>query len=363
MKALSLYIHIPFCQHKCLYCDFYSIEDKSQEKIYIEALKTSLRYHALSFKQTHQIETIYFGGGTPNFLTPSQLEIILNEINKHFTLCDEPEITIEINPEFSYDKSSLLALKHIGFNRVSIGIQSLDDNELKMLERIHDSQHAVECLANARKIFDNISIDLIYALPGQSIATLDKNLLSILDYKPEHISAYNLTVEEATPLSELVDSGEIIPADEDSEIEHFYRVHDMLSYHGYEHYEISNYAKSGKRSRHNSSYWTEQDYLGIGPSAHSRIANERFAYKNDLHAFIDDPKAFHEKDVVTEADVLITRLRCSEGLKKTDISPETWDKLLKYDRKHPDRFMRDENSIKCTLQGWLMLDTILLDLI
>ncbi|MCK5816946.1 MAG: hypothetical protein KAH15_02980, partial [Candidatus Marinimicrobia bacterium] len=161
----------------------------------------------------------------------------------------------------------------------------------------------------------------------------------------------------------MVNKGDITPQSEEIDIDNFYRIHDMLVQNGYEHYEVSNYARAGLRSRHNSSYWNEKDYLGIGPSAHSRLGHERFSYCADLQTFLSDPEDFHDKDMVTEADILITRLRCSEGLNKDAVSLETWQKLIAYDKGHPEWFMNDGNTISCTLDGWLMLDTILLDLI
>jgi len=363
MKTLSLYIHIPFCQHKCHYCDFYSLEDHTHMDIYVKTLKKSIAYHANILKRSHQVDTLYFGGGTPNLLTVKQLSDIIQTAQEHFTFTQFPEITIEINPEFSNSEISLQNLKNIGFNRLSIGIQSLNDDELKLLGRLHTAETAVNCLKNARSIFNNLSVDIIYAIPGQSTQSLQQTINTILEFKPDHISAYNLTSEEGTPYAKMIENGKVSKQDEETEIDFFYRIHDFLEIHGYEHYEVSNYARAGFKSRHNSSYWNEKDYLGIGPSAHSRLGHERFAYRADLQAFLDDPENFHDKDVVTEADILITRLRCSDGLNKNRVSPETWQKIIEYVQKHPKWFISNENSIKCTLDGWLVLDTILVDLI
>ena len=363
MKTLALYIHIPFCQHKCHYCDFYSLEDHSNMDIYVDVLKRSLSFHSNKLQESHQVETLYFGGGTPNLLTVKQLSDIIQTAQEYFTFTQFPEITIEINPEFSNSEISLQNLKNIGFNRLSIGIQSLNDDELKFLTRLHTAETAVNCLKNARSIFNNLSVDIIYAIPGQSTQSLQQTINTILEFKPDHISAYNLTSEEGTPYAKMIENGKVSKQDEETEIDFFYRIHDFLEIHGYEHYEVSNYARAGFKSRHNSSYWNEKDYLGIGPSAHSRLGHERFAYHADLQAFLDDPEDFHDKDVVTEADVLITRLRCSDGLNKNRVSPETWQKIIEYVQKHPEWFISNENSIKCTLEGWLVLDTILVDLI
>ena len=363
MKTLALYIHIPFCQHKCHYCDFYSLEDHSNMDTYVDVLKRSLAFHGNKLRKSHEVETLYFGGGTPNLLTVEQLSDIIQTAQKHFTFTQFPEITIEINPEFSSDVNSLKNLYNIGFNRLSIGIQSLNDNELKLLGRLHSAETAVKCLSNAKSIFSNLSVDIIYSIPGQTSETLRKTIKEILKFKPKHISAYNLTCETGTPYARMIERGDINPQDEETDIDNFHRVHEMLVKNGYDHYEISNYAMPEFRSKHNSSYWNEKDYLGIGPSAHSRLGHERFAYRADLQAFLSDPEDFHDKDVVTEADILITRLRCSDGLNKDQVPPGTWQKITAYDQKHPEWFISNENSIKCTLEGWLVLDTILVDLI
>lgn len=330
---------------------------------YVDALKRSIIFHSDNLKESHKIETLYFGGGTPNLLSSDQLSDIIQTTQKHFTFFKSPEITIEINPEFSFDAISLQNLHDIGFNRLSIGIQSLNDDELKLLGRLHSAETAKKCLKNAKNIFSNLSVDIIYSIPGQTSETLSETVRGILKFEPEHVSAYNLTCEAGTPYAQMIEKGDINPQDEEVDIDNFHRVHEMLVQNGYEHYEVSNYARRGFRSKHNSFYWSERDYLGIGASAHSRLGHERFAYRADLQAFLDDPEDFHEKDVVTEADTLITRLRGSDGLNKSQVSPETWQKIIEYVQKHPEWFISNENSIQCTLEGWLMLDTILLDLI
>ncbi|MFA6617806.1 MAG: radical SAM family heme chaperone HemW [Candidatus Neomarinimicrobiota bacterium] len=362
MKALSLYIHIPFCARKCHYCDFYSLESLRDHTLYTLAACNSIKNALGERKNDYLVKTIYFGGGTPNFLPPKDLARLMTCINENYHIDEQAEISIEINPEFSNSIETLSSLKKIGFNRLSIGIQSLDDDALKMLGRIHNADTAIRCIKNAKKIFDNISVDIIYAIPGQDKSSVEKTLKQVYDLKPQHISAYNLTAEEGTLYATMLKNGELTAQSENAELEHFYTIHNLLREKGYHHYEISSYALNDRESKHNSSYWTDQDYLGIGPSAHSRIGQHRYAFDADLKAFIKDPSHFHSKDDITEADTLITRLRRSKGLYKHDISPGGWEKLSAYQQKHNDWLIHDHNTIKCTLKGWLLLDTILLDL-
>lgn len=363
MKALSLYIHVPFCARKCHYCDFYSIESLHDHKAYTLAACNSIKNVLDERKNDYWVKTIYVGGGTPNFLPAKDLEKIMSCIKKTYQIDEQAEISIEINPEFSNSIEELKLLKKLGFNRLSIGIQSLSDKELKTLGRIHSANTALKCIKNAKEIFDNISVDIIYAIPGQDKKSLIKTLKQIRDLEPQHISAYNLTAEEGTPYANMLKSGKLKAQDESIEVDYFYTIHDFLEKHGYLHYEISNYSLPDKMSKHNSSYWTDQDYLGIGPSAHSRIGQYRYAFQPDLQLFLNDPGHFNEKDVVSESDTLITRLRRSKGVNKVDISPRRWAKLSAYQKKHSDWLINDKNAIKCTLKGWLVLDTILVDLI
>ncbi|MDD4962258.1 MAG: radical SAM family heme chaperone HemW, partial [Candidatus Marinimicrobia bacterium] len=286
MKALALYIHIPFCRRKCGYCDFYSVCSEKQIPAYCEAVCQSLEYQSGTWAAKHEIRSIYFGGGTPNLLSAKQLSDILGTIRSRFILAKDIESTIEINPEFSHSRAALQELRDLGFNRLSIGIQSLKNSDLRLLGRLHSSRTAISCLKQARKYFDNISTDLIYAIPGQSLASLKSNVNRLLRFTPEHISAYNLSCEEGTPLAGSVAAGRVRLADEETEREQFLFLHEYLQHKGYEHYEISNYARPGFHSRHNSAYWQNQHYLGIGPSAHSMLYNTRYHYSADLKAYL-----------------------------------------------------------------------------
>jgi len=378
MKHLHLYIHIPFCRQKCMYCDFYSITDANSFEPYLQALKHSIAHHASNLADEYSVRTIYIGGGTPNLLDVSQLEDILNTIDKHFNVMEFPETTIEINPEFSSDRESLKALHEAGFTRLSIGIQSLNDHELKTMGRLHDRTTAIKCLTNAVRVFSNVSTDIIFSIPGQTLSSLRSTIENILNIGPQHISAYSLTCEEGTPYAKLVHNGQLMLPNEDRDRQYFIYVDDLFKEHGYRHYEVSNYAKPDYKSKHNSAYWTGADYLGLGPSAHSKLGSMRYNYLPDLHAFLEEPCNFHVSENAVEADTLITHLRMETGIHKDQVDPLTWEKMQTYAQDHPDWFVgfgdeeesddevekaMDPDRIRCTQEGWLMLDSILVDLI
>jgi oxygen-independent coproporphyrinogen III oxidase len=264
----GVYVHVPFCERKCPYCDFYSVEGTDLKERYLNALhreiaKASRRPHATA------VDTIYIGGGTPSLLTAEEIERILSEIGRCFTVAQDAERTIEVNPGTT-TRESLRMLRQLGMNRLSIGVQSFDDRALSFLGRIHTVAEARSCFETARAVgFENISIDLIFAIPGQSQHGWEDTLKEALALSPDHISAYSLIVEDHTPLFELVKSGSVVPVGEDEEAAQFTLTMALLEDSGYDHYEVSNYARPGRRSRHNSAYWHHRNYLGFGPSAHS----------------------------------------------------------------------------------------------
>jgi oxygen-independent coproporphyrinogen-3 oxidase len=363
-----------------MYCDFYSVSDQEAQSSFLDALKRSIEYHGAALSEKYTVRTIYIGGGTPNLLDIGHLETILNLINEHFNVVEFPETTIEINPEFSSDRASLRALRDAGFTRLSVGVQSLNDEELKTMGRLHDRATAIKCLTNAKSIFSNVSADVIFSIPGQTPATLRSTIETILNIEPQHISAYSLTCEEGTPYAKLVHNGQLTLPSEDRDRQYLLYISDLFRGRGYRHYEVSNYAQSGFTSKHNSAYWTGADYLGLGPSAHSKLGDMRYHYLPDLNAFIDDPLDFHVKESVASADTLITQLRMDSGFHKDQVDEKTWEKALAYANEHPEWFVGfsdeeeeeleddvekeiDHDRIRCTLEGWLMLDTILVDLI
>ena len=264
----SLYLHIPFCERKCIYCDFYSIENMSPMEEFLIALDREIVLYA-DVGRGERFETIFLGGGTPSLLTPRQMAHLLDKLRKYFSVDPDAEITVETNPG-TVDEEKLRAYRTLGINRLSIGIQSFHDDELSFLGRIHDSGEAVRCVEQARRAgFDNISIDLIYSLPGQTMERWRRNLEGAVDLAPRHVSAYSLIVEDRTPLARMVASRQVSPTPTDAEADLYDFTMEFLGSKGFDHYEVSNYALPGSRSRHNSNYWNHSDYLSFGPSAHS----------------------------------------------------------------------------------------------
>ena len=261
----SLYFHIPFCERKCLYCDFYSIESQSSLDAFIDSLIAEMGFQ----QGGGEVGTVFFGGGTPSLLSPKTFERILAAIHAHWRIDPSAEITVETNPG-TVDKEKLAAYRSLGVNRLSIGIQSFDQRELEFLSRIHDASQAIRCFEDARAVgFDNVSIDLMYSLPGQTLEQWRRSLTRGLRLQPDHLSLYGLIVEEGTPLFRLVAEGRVNPNGAEPEADLYQMTMQEMSAAGFHHYEVSSYARSGKECRHNLAYWHHLDYDGFGPSAHS----------------------------------------------------------------------------------------------
>jgi oxygen-independent coproporphyrinogen-3 oxidase len=278
-NPLSAYLHIPFCERKCIYCDFYSIENLSLRSEFVDLLLREIDlklalYPSLAGRPLH---TIFFGGGTPSLLTPQELERIIRKLDRHFQIAGDCEFTMECNPG-TVTLEKLKGYKSLGVNRLSFGVQSFDAEELKFLGRIHDSDQSREAVRLARQAgFDNVSIDLIFSLPGQTEDVLQKTLAEAVGLETDHISAYNLIVEHGTPLYRLVQLNKVIELDPDHSAELFTVAQRTLADAGFVQYEISNYAKSdAKRAKHNLVYWDGfKDYVSFGPSAHEFLDGER----------------------------------------------------------------------------------------
>lgn len=269
----GIYIHIPFCATKCAYCDFYSSVDRSLREACMDAILKEIEMRK-SYLDGEAIDTIYIGGGTPSQLSAADLSGIFNTIYRHFDISPDPEITLEVNPD-DISSAYISSLAHQPVNRISMGIQSFHDDELHLLARRHDSRQARKAIDLCRSLYINISIDLIYGIPGQTLRRWDENLAIIAASALPHISAYHLSYEEGTPLHRLMEKGTISPVDESLSLDMFNLLIDRLSAVGYQHYEISNFARPGYISRHNSSYWQGKKYIGIGPSAHSYDTQSR----------------------------------------------------------------------------------------
>ena len=304
-RPLGLYIHIPFCKQKCAYCDFYSLAgSESRMDTYTDALCADLTEQS-QYVGSYRVDTVYFGGGTPSYLGEKRLVRILKTILKKYTVEKDAEITLEANPDSATDWKALRALRRAGFNRISLGMQSACDEELRDIGRIHTAAQTRQAVENCRKAgFENLSLDLIYGLPRQTMERWQENLAAAVALQPEHLSCYGLKVEEGTPLFARKDSA-CLPDDEAQADFYLYTV-EYLRAAGYAQYEISNFARPGKESRHNLKYWQLGEYMGFGPGAHSDLGGVRYAYDRSLDAYIRGVTAhspiFSEQDRIPAAD-------------------------------------------------------------
>lgn len=285
----GIYIHIPFCERKCIYCDFYSVENLNLIDRFTESLLKEIEIFSIEadFFNDSIFDTIYFGGGTPSLLEPAQIEKILNKLSQSFKISSNPEITLETNPG-TVNKRKLLEFKNLGVNRVSFGVQSFFDDDLKFLGRIHTGEDAFKCVNDSFEVgFENVSIDLIFGLPGQTVEKWLENLKFAVSLNVPHISAYNLIVERGTPLHELVSLGKVEIPEDEIQAQLYERTIDFLENAGYVHYEVSNYAFEGFECRHNLKYWQYENYIGFGPSAHSFWINKRWWNFANLNKYIN----------------------------------------------------------------------------
>ena len=284
-KPLGLYIHVPFCKQKCIYCDFYSLpHQESRMDDYTAAVCAHLTETA-PFAAGHVVDTVYIGGGTPTYLGPDRLGKILKTVHKKYRVAKDAEITLEANPDSAGDWKTLRALRRAGVNRVSLGMQSACDEELSAIGRVHThAQTAAAAEAVRRAGIKNLSLDLIYGLPGQSLERWQENLSAAVALEPDHLSCYGLKVEEGTPLFQRRETF-ALPGDDAQADMYLYTV-EFLENLGYGQYEISNFARPGKESRHNLKYWRLEEYAGFGPGAHSDFGGVRYAYARDLDAYI-----------------------------------------------------------------------------
>lgn len=285
----GIYIHIPFCERKCVYCDFYSIENTDQIDLFVNSILREIQIFKgeSEFIKGTCFDTIYFGGGTPSLLKVSQFERILNALYENFSISENPEITIEANPG-TVDKEKLSEFKLVGINRLSLGVQSFFDDDLKFLGRIHTSKDAIRCVEFAFESgFENVNVDLIFGLPGQDLERWKKNLFTTINLQVPHISAYNLIVEKGTALYELVRNGKVKLPSDDEQAGLYETTMELLESAGYIHYEVSNYARSGFECKHNLKYWGHENYIGFGPSAHSFWDNKRWWNVANLGKYIN----------------------------------------------------------------------------
>ncbi len=363
----GLYIHIPFCLAKCAYCDFYSVPVEGE--LSGEFIKSLLR--EMELRGWFHADTIYIGGGTPTALDSGSLEKIFSGLKEHFGFSSDAEFTIEANPA-TVDGGKLSVLLQGGVNRISIGVQSFDDEELKTLGRVHTAADAREAIALARRAgFGNISLDLIYGIPGQTMESWMNTLNQAISLAPEHISAYELTLEECTPLHEWVKRGLIEMPSEEMILEMSDKCVSVLESAGYARYEVSNYALPGRQCRHNVNYWRRGPYLGLGPSAHSFDGRERWKDIEDLGEYVKSLSAGalpeRERYALMPGQVkrefLFLGLRMSEGVsieeaRETGLGLENASRELM-----AGGFLAIENGhLRCTRRGFSVLNRVLLAL-
>lgn len=336
MKELELYLHIPFCERKCAYCDFLSAPADLPVRIsYIKKLQEEIAYYGAQYGE-YQVSSIFFGGGTPTILEGYQLAAILETVKEHFNITTDAEITVECNPG-TLTAGKAEKLVQAGFNRLSMGLQSADDRELQLLGRIHNFAQFLESYDLARKAgFRNINVDLMSALPGQTLKSWQDTLQKVTALRPEHISAYSLIIEEGTPFYERFAEDERIREEgghprllpeEDVERQMYELTETFLHTKGYERYEISNYAKPGYECRHNCGYWTRKDYLGLGLGASSLVEHQRFQNTSDLKTYLEQeysPQCEGQHEHIAET----IQLQEETGLTQTGhhIHIETLDK-------------------------------------
>lgn len=309
----GLYLHVPFCASKCSYCDFYSFAGDAQEMDrYVAAMQAHFAAWADRF-EGRTADTVYFGGGTPSLLGAARLTALLDGARRAFRIAPDAEITVECNPD-SMDDALLRGLRDAGVNRLSIGVQSARGEELRLLGRRHTFAAARDAVLRAQAHgFDNLSLDLMYALPGQTLAHMLESVQALAALAPAHLSCYALKVEPDTPFGRAG----VTQPDEDAQADMYLALCDALHAAGYEHYEISNWAKPGARARHNSRYWVLSDYLGLGPGAHSLLAGRRFAYARDLAAFCAGAPPAEEEavgDFDAADEYLMLGLRTADGV-------------------------------------------------
>jgi oxygen-independent coproporphyrinogen-3 oxidase len=369
----GIYLHIPFCKQACHYCDFHFSTSMRKKQEMVAALAKELEMRKAEFEK-EAVETIYFGGGTPSVLTSDEINTLVEAVYRNYKVSENPEITLEANPDdLSGERIAELANSRI--NRLSIGIQSFFEDDLKMMNRAHNAEEAKRCLERATQHFDNISLDLIYGIPGMSNQKWRQNIETALSFGIPHISSYALTVEPKTALKKLIQTGKIAEPKDDVAQEHFHILVDTLEANGFIHYELSNFGKPDYFSRNNSAYWLGKKYLGIGPSAHSydgisrswNIANNAIYLKS-----IAEDQLPNEAEILSEADryneYVMTGLRTIWGVSLTRIESEFGKEYLNYLQKQMQHFISGgllsiaNGILRTTKKGKFLADGIASDL-
>lgn len=369
----GIYIHIPFCKQACHYCDFHFSTSMGKKEAMVFALIKELELRKTEFKD-ELVETIYFGGGTPSVLETEEIETIIETIYSNFKVSKDPEITLEANPDdLSEEKINQLAKSPI--NRLSIGIQSFFTEDLRLMNRAHSAEEAIESLSLATRQFDNISIDLIYGIPGMSNERWKENIAKALSFDIPHISSYALTVEPKTALASFIKKGIVPPVEDEVAQEHFNILLEEMEKVGFESYEISNFGKPGYFSKNNTAYWQQKKYIGIGPSAHSFDGKRRGWNINNNPKYI---KALEEDILPIEIEELsvkdqyneyvMTGLRTIWGVSLEKVDSDFGEKYLEYLKKQASRYLEEEllyindNVLLASKKGRFLADGIAADL-
>ena len=370
----GIYIHVPFCKTRCTYCDFFTKTDLTLKTPYVESIGREIELRS-DYLEGEIIDTIYFGGGTPSQLSVEELRFILKAISENFVINENPEITLEANPD-DLDEVNIRSLLSIGINRLSIGIQSFDDKHLQFLNRRHSAQKAIDIVKSAQCAgFQNISIDLMYGLPGMTMEVWNHTLDKAIGLGIQHISAYHLIYEEGTPLFRLLDKGKINPINEDLSVEMFSTMIDKLTQAGFIHYEISNFGKENYFSRHNTSYWLDTKYLGLGPAAHSYNGKDRSWNVSSISRYIEGlkiEKTDIEHEILTPKnkynDYILTRMRTMWGVNITELEEKFGTNMRQYFLTNIRKYISSGNIIcigeyyKFNKKGIFVSDNIMSDL-
>ena len=373
LGGAGIYIHIPFCKQACHYCDFHFSTSLKKKDEMILALAKEIEMRKDEFKN-EIIETIYFGGGTPSILPISDLKFLIDEVYRNYKVAENPEITVEANPD-DLSEERIIELSKNKVNRLSIGIQSFFEDDLKLMNRAHNSEEAQKCLEIATQYFDNISLDLIYGIPGSSNEKWKQNIEKALSFGIPHISSYALTVEPKTALDKFIKKGIIKQPDDEVAQEQFHILVDTLQEKGFIHYELSNFSKPDYFSKNNSSYWLGKKYIGIGPSAHSYDGKNRGWNISNNGLYIKSIQANEipiETENLTETDryneYIMTGLRTIWGVSLARIEQEFGEKFLTYLNNQSVKFIADDllslsdGILTTTKKGKFLTDGIASDL-
>jgi oxygen-independent coproporphyrinogen-3 oxidase len=369
----GIYIHIPFCKQACHYCDFHFSTSLKKKEAMLGAIQLELVQRSDDFKKD-VIETIYFGGGTPSLLSQQEIDTLLEVVYANFKVGEKPEITLEANPD-DLNSETIKELAHSKINRLSIGVQSFFEADLKMMNRAHSATEAIQCLQEATTFFNNITVDLIYGIPGLTQERWEQNMRTVFNLGINHISCYALTVEEKTPWASFVKNKKYPPVDEELALRHFLSLVKEAEENGFEHYEISNFGKPNYFSQHNSSYWKGKHYLGVGPSAHSYYNKNRYWNVSNNAKYINALEiggSYYEMEALSVVDrfneAVMIGLRTIYGVDmaklKLDFGLKFYDYLLKNSKSFIDNgtLYLVDNCLKATNKGKFLVDGIAAEL-